>query len=455
MKSCRLKLMVIVIVSLFFSACGGAGSSQTTYTLGGSVSGLLGTGLVLQNNGSNNLPVSVNGNFTFATRSAGGNAYHVTVLSQPSNPAQTCRIINGSGTISSNITGIGVSCAQNPASGLYLFEGTYGSSLNVTTIDSSTGVLALPVLASSEASIEGNLPGIAVDPSGQTLYALDASIASISGFSITGPGLQLRKITGSPFNSPFPNAGAVSLALHPTGRFLYAVSSPAGIQLFSVDASSGALTYDSVVPKMDNSWFVVIDPTGKFLYVPNLNQIFGYHINLTDGSLTPIAGSPFAVPANDQVFAAVFDSTGKYLYTPLSSGGVAAFALESSTGNLLQVLGSPFPTSAGIRPTFITADPAGPFIYVCNYDGPLDGFEVDSGSGALTPVAGSPFSTAARASSCTVDPSGQFVYVSINDVNSAIYGFRLNPSSGSLSPLVGSPFPSILNPTSLFAVKLQ
>jgi len=37
------------------------------YTIGGTVSGLLGTGLVLQDNGGNNLSVSANGSFTFTT----------------------------------------------------------------------------------------------------------------------------------------------------------------------------------------------------------------------------------------------------------------------------------------------------------------------------------------------------------------------------------------------------
>jgi 6-phosphogluconolactonase (cycloisomerase 2 family) len=455
MKSCTLTLMVTVIVSLFFSSCGGTGSSQTTYTVGGSVNGLLGTGFVLQNNGGNSLPVSANGNFTFTTRIASGNAYHVTVLTQPSNPAQTCRVINGSGTVSSNITGIGVSCAHNPASGLYLFEETYGSSLNLATIDSSTGALSSPVWA-GPADVEGNVPGVAVDPLGQTLYALDASVTSISGFSISGPGLQLHPLAGSPFSSSFPNGGLNSLALHPTGKFLYIVRSPARIEVFSVDASSGGLMYSSAVTEMADFRSAVIDPSGNFLYVASFAQIYAYQINLTDGSLTAIAGSPFSSPASDQAFLTpVFDSTAKYLLAPLSVGGVEAFALESSTGALLQVPGSPFPTSAGTSPMSIAADPAGSFIYVCNYDGPLDGFEVDKNSGALTAVAGSPFSTPARPSSCIVDPSGQFVYVSINDIDSAIYGFRLNPSTGSLSPLGGSPFTSILNPTGLFAVKLQ
>ena len=58
-------------------------------TVGGTVSGLSGT-VVLQDNGGDNLPLSANGSFTFATALANGAAYSVTVLTNP--PGQTCTI---------------------------------------------------------------------------------------------------------------------------------------------------------------------------------------------------------------------------------------------------------------------------------------------------------------------------------------------------------------------------
>ena len=81
-----------------------------TYTIGGSVSGLSGSGLVLQNNGGNNLTVTANGTFTFATAIASGAAYSVTVQTQPSNPTQTCAVTNGSGTANANVTNVQVAC---------------------------------------------------------------------------------------------------------------------------------------------------------------------------------------------------------------------------------------------------------------------------------------------------------------------------------------------------------
>ena len=73
-------------------------ANTPTYAVGGSVSFLSGT-VVLQDNGGDDLSVSANGPFTFATRLAGGAAYNVTVKTNPS--GQSCSVANGSGTIGS------------------------------------------------------------------------------------------------------------------------------------------------------------------------------------------------------------------------------------------------------------------------------------------------------------------------------------------------------------------
>ncbi len=90
------------------NASGTGGGSGTTYTVGGSVSGLTGS-VVLQDNGGDNLTLSSNGSFTFATALAGGAAYNVTVQSSPA--GQSCTVASGAGTIASaNVTSVTVSC---------------------------------------------------------------------------------------------------------------------------------------------------------------------------------------------------------------------------------------------------------------------------------------------------------------------------------------------------------
>jgi hypothetical protein len=90
-------------------ACAG-----NAFTVGGTVSGLTGIGLVLQNNGGNDLAISADGPFTFSGGLAGGSTYSVTVRTQPS--GQGCAVANGGGSITSaSVTNIAVTCKVPPA----------------------------------------------------------------------------------------------------------------------------------------------------------------------------------------------------------------------------------------------------------------------------------------------------------------------------------------------------
>jgi hypothetical protein len=101
--------LVIASAVLLSTLCACVG----IYTVGGEVIGLAGTGLVLQNNGGDNLTISSNGTFTFATALKSGERYAVTVLTQPTNPAQTCTVSDGSGRVTSmKITDVTVSCVS-------------------------------------------------------------------------------------------------------------------------------------------------------------------------------------------------------------------------------------------------------------------------------------------------------------------------------------------------------
>jgi len=105
-----------VIGSAFLIAglagCGGAnGSSPNTHPVGGSITGLTASGLVLQNNGGDDLPVDANAtSFTFATALANGAGYAVTVLTQP--VGLFCTVNNGTGTMGAeNVTSVSVACS--------------------------------------------------------------------------------------------------------------------------------------------------------------------------------------------------------------------------------------------------------------------------------------------------------------------------------------------------------
>src|SRR2546425_6755184 len=102
---------------LALSACSGRGDGgggtgpgpASSFAIGGTTSGLSGT-VVLQNNGGDNLSISVNGGFTFAAALTNSSPYAVTVLAQPA--GQTCTVANGVGTLAgANITNVTLTCS--------------------------------------------------------------------------------------------------------------------------------------------------------------------------------------------------------------------------------------------------------------------------------------------------------------------------------------------------------
>jgi len=82
-----------------------------SYSIGGTVSGLSGTGLVLQINGGDDLEIFEDGDFTFETPIQWGTEYTVDILTQPSDPDQICVIQNETGIVAgSDITDISIIC---------------------------------------------------------------------------------------------------------------------------------------------------------------------------------------------------------------------------------------------------------------------------------------------------------------------------------------------------------
>ena len=146
-------------------------SCKTTYTIGGTVSGLnTGASVTLLDNGGNPLKVIANGTFTFTTRLVSGSAYKVTVSAQPTGEA--CTVTNGTGTVgTANVTNVAVSCKTT-----YTIGGTV-SGLNtgtsVTLLDNGSG--ALKVTANGAFTFKTTLASgaaykvtVSVQPTGET-----------------------------------------------------------------------------------------------------------------------------------------------------------------------------------------------------------------------------------------------------------------------------------------------
>lgn len=91
------------------SGADAADASGPTQTVGGTVSGLLAGTLVLQNEGGDDLAITKNGLFQFATGVVRGGPYDVKVKTQP--PGQSCTVTAGQGNVpTSDVTSVVIKC---------------------------------------------------------------------------------------------------------------------------------------------------------------------------------------------------------------------------------------------------------------------------------------------------------------------------------------------------------
>src|SRR5581483_4631678 len=112
-----------IIALLGWVACSSRGASSVgadggdaaapPVSIGGTVRGLVGTGLVLAL-GDEALPITADGAFAFATPVPRGTRYDVTVSTQPAGPTQRCTVGNASGTAgSAGVTDVEVACSTS------------------------------------------------------------------------------------------------------------------------------------------------------------------------------------------------------------------------------------------------------------------------------------------------------------------------------------------------------
>jgi hypothetical protein len=84
--------------------------------IGGSVTGLLGSGLVLQNNNADDESITDDGAFTFNSTVPAGSEYYVTVSMQPISPEQKCTVARGADIADSgDVNDVLVTCTDPPA----------------------------------------------------------------------------------------------------------------------------------------------------------------------------------------------------------------------------------------------------------------------------------------------------------------------------------------------------
>src|SRR5208282_2066338 len=215
----------------------------------GSLSGLVGSNLVLQNNSTVLAPLSgpmANGTDVVFAIANFNSSYNVTVATQPTFPSQTCIVANGTGTAPahSNVMNIAVTCATNPPRFVFVTNGD-SDTVSAYTVDPATGLLAA-VPGSPFAT--GNGPvAVAIDGTGSYAYVVNQEDATISAYAIDRTSGALTAFSGSPYpTGPSPTGVAVVVypadALGPAASFLFVTNGSSGtVSSYSIGAN-GQLT---------------------------------------------------------------------------------------------------------------------------------------------------------------------------------------------------------------------
>ena len=300
--------------------------------------------------------------------------------------------------------------ATNPAKFLYAFD-TYGSELDGYSIGAN-GTLT-PLNVSQLFGDQDLVTDIALTPDGTVLYVSQAD--RITGFQVDQSTGQLTPL---PVNNVPGATGAgpgVSgqLVIDPSGRFAYATLDvngmngiSAGILAYSIDPATKTLTPLANSPFMlgssSGSISLAMDPTGNFLYAALSGRIVGFSRDSTTGNLNPISGSPFATSnyANGNANYIVAQPSGEFLLSGDSDGSIATYCIHSTTGALSLMAKTSGPSSCGLQ----VIDPTGNYLY----DFGIDVCQINQSSGVVNSVAAGqtyPFPTSWSPTSVAIFPA--------------------------------------------------
>jgi 6-phosphogluconolactonase (cycloisomerase 2 family) len=462
--------------TLIVAACGGGGGSASPLTIGGTVSGLAGSGLVLTDNGSDNLAVSGNGSFTFAHKIPAGSAYSVRVLTQPTNPSQTCTGSNASGhASSSDVTSVTVTCATNlynvggvvsglgsgnvlwlqtnlPAPNDKVFVQANGPFALFQGVSSGThyGFTVLQTTPPENCTIQNSNGTVAgTDVTNIAVACVPPTynlVVTVSG--LTGSGLVLLGSDGQrlaissngsvSFPNPVPLNVQVSFASQPTNPAEFCVGNWTDSTHMAVTCNPDIYAVNITVSGLKGSG-LTLSYTSQYLsqnaYVPGP----GAAGLLASGNgkftfATPLASGAYysarvtTQPVNPAQTCIVVEGDG-YLVGTNASLSVSCSVVRFAYGV------APPPNT--------TTDPAA-----------VAAFAVDSTTGALTALPGSPFATGDTTSALTVDPTGRFLYATNRGASggvgsNTVSAYSLDSATGVLTAVPGSPFSSVGAPVSI------
>jgi 6-phosphogluconolactonase (cycloisomerase 2 family) len=240
------------------------------------------------------------------------------------------------------------------------------------------------------------------------------------------------------------------LAFDRSGKFLYTIHGDlSDITAFSIDEATGALTQiNRQSTEGKNPVHLAIDPGNRFVVVANhITSSLALLTREPDGALGPVIDlvslegeigphrveQPFAKPHQVE-----FDPSGRYIAVPDKGLDIVfTYEIDAAAGKL-RASTEPARAREGAGPRHIAFHPSGTLAYVINeLDSTVTACRFSPETGAIEPfqiLSALPdsFTGNSRASEIVASPDGRFVYAS-NRGHDSIAIFSVEEASGRLT----------------------
>ena len=285
-----------------------------SFTVGGTVEGLQGSGLVLRLNGANDLPVAGNGNFTFETQLASGAAYEVSVAANPETPPQTCTVQRGTGTVgNANVRNVNVRCALNT----YPVGGTVSG------------------LAGGSVVLENN-GGNAVEVAADGAFTFSTPIATGAPYDVT-----VQTQPANPRQSCTVANGTGTVGSAPVTNVAVTC-----VSIFTVGGTVSGLAARGLVLRNNGRDDVTMNADGSFTFATPLTSGDAYDVTIAAQGALPsqtcvVANGSGTIGAADVTNVAITCTTNSFTIGGNVSGLLGiGLVLQNNAGNDLAILGN-------------------------------------------------------------------------------------------------------------------
>ncbi|MBS0452048.1 MAG: beta-propeller fold lactonase family protein [Proteobacteria bacterium] len=398
--------------------------SVESFKVKGSVAGLVSAGLVLQNNAGDDLPVSADGSFEFATPVASASAYAVTVKSQPRLPTQICTVANGTGVVAgSDVIGVLVTCVRDSAT--FALIGVGGAPPVVQPHAIGAGG-AVDALAAPSGTTSGVPAAIDVNAASRTVNVADG--VTIRQFAIATPASNGLTVANSITTA---NGQLVALRTDPSGRLLVSASATGVVQTYLLNQAGlpiAPVPADSLALSPVTS--ISFDPTGRFVYFTHgaANYVSAYAAK-PDGHLQLVGTEP-AYGAYSPAVSGAMRPNGQHFYTASPGVGYTSmYRVDANSGALSR--GSIY---TAIKSGHMAISPDARFLYVSNQNSPstpvISWFELNQYGGMMIRGSIALQGAAVADLKFEVDPSNLFLYALSGD---RIETYAIDQATGALA----------------------